>query len=484
MALPLGADTSGHADLAAGLDGDSASLVRADAGGLDEGDDADAHVPTLGAQTRLFLFHELLVADHSRCLLQHRRVVPAVEDQRRKGLVNDLVVVGEGVGRYEVALANFDRVYAQLFSSDVQQPFHQVYPLRPASPAHGGGDHLVGEHDLEFTVVVVDIVGRHRVALGVEGDGQAVGVIRAGVVQEFVAHPQDAPVAGDCDLGVVDLTSFLGGGEEVLAPVFDPLDRPVQLDRPPGDKNFLGQEHHDLGAKGAAYERCDHSNLGLGQAQDLGQAVAHGDGRLGRVPHGQMLAFLIPVGNDTSVLHCPRRAPINDDAPLDDQVGPLSRRRVVALILNQVGSQVGIQVFVDERGVWLEGFLQVRRNFQRLVINHDVLQGVFGDVVAFGVDDSDCLANVAGFAFGQRHLGARVKNHSFDCVGGRHQRGAMLPEVAQVFGGVNGHHPRPAAGRGNVYALDASVGVVAAQKGRVEHAMYLHVVHVQSLPGQ
>ncbi len=92
---------------------------------------------TLSAKTRLFLFQELIVADHGLCLLQHWQVVPAVVDQGHKGLVNDLVVVGEYVGRQEISLPNLNPVYAQLFSRDVHQPLYYIYALRPSGPPQG-----------------------------------------------------------------------------------------------------------------------------------------------------------------------------------------------------------------------------------------------------------------------------------------------------------------------------------------------------------
>jgi hypothetical protein len=119
VALPLRADARGYVDATTGLDGDARALVGAHAGGLDKGDDADAHVTALGAQAGLFFLDELVVADHVGGLFEHRRIVPAVEHQGRKGLVNDLVIVGKGLGRQKVSLAYLDPVYAQFFGRHV-----------------------------------------------------------------------------------------------------------------------------------------------------------------------------------------------------------------------------------------------------------------------------------------------------------------------------------------------------------------------------
>ena len=120
VTLPLRADTGGHAHLATGLNGDAGTLIGPHTGGLDEGNHADAHVPALGPQSRLLLLDELLILDHVEGSGQGCRVVAAVDNELGKGLIYDLVVVGEGIGLQEVPPADFSPVYVQLFGSDVQ----------------------------------------------------------------------------------------------------------------------------------------------------------------------------------------------------------------------------------------------------------------------------------------------------------------------------------------------------------------------------
>jgi hypothetical protein len=52
-------------------------------------------------------------------------------------------------------------------------------------------------------------------------------------VQKVVAQTEDAAIAGEGDLGVVYLSSFLVRCKKVLPPVFDPLDGPAQLQSGP-----------------------------------------------------------------------------------------------------------------------------------------------------------------------------------------------------------------------------------------------------------
>ncbi len=64
VALPLGADAGGYADLAGGLDLHPGALIGTDAGAFDVYDHADADLPALSPQLRLDLRHEVVVVDH------------------------------------------------------------------------------------------------------------------------------------------------------------------------------------------------------------------------------------------------------------------------------------------------------------------------------------------------------------------------------------------------------------------------------------
>ena len=98
--LPLRADAGRHAHRAARLHRHPRALVGPDAGAFDVGDDADADVSALGAQPRLLVPDEALVADAvSAACRSAGGVVAAVVDERREVLEEDLVVVREGVRR-------------------------------------------------------------------------------------------------------------------------------------------------------------------------------------------------------------------------------------------------------------------------------------------------------------------------------------------------------------------------------------------------
>ena len=98
-----------------------------------------------GAQARLLLAQEIVVADHRQRLVEQRLVVAAVVDQRREVLEDDLVIVRELVGREQVAPADLGAVDAQLARRQVEQPLdHEDAVLAPGA-AVGRDDRLVGE---------------------------------------------------------------------------------------------------------------------------------------------------------------------------------------------------------------------------------------------------------------------------------------------------------------------------------------------------
>src|SRR4029077_1216380 len=134
--------------------------------------------------------------------------------------------------------------------------------------------------------------------------GQAVGIVRAGVVQEHVAHAEDFAALVHGDFRVVDLAALLRGGEEILLALPGPFDRPTEPHRGPRHQDLLWVVHHDLRPEAATDERRDDPDLRLEEPEQLGQAIPNGDGRLGRVPYRQLLGTRVPARRDGAVLDC------------------------------------------------------------------------------------------------------------------------------------------------------------------------------------
>ena len=302
MPLPLRADAGRHAHLAVRLHLDLGAFVRTDAGAFDVTGDADADVAALRAQPRLLLGEEAPVADHLERLVEDRLVIAAVVGERRKVLIDDLVVVGERIGRDEIAPADFGAVDAKFVRGDVEQPLDDEHAVLAAGAAIRRDDRLVGEDRREGAVVVRHHIGPEQRALAVDRHRQPIRIVGAGVVQEHVLDAEDAAVARKRDLGVVGLAALLGRGEKMLEPVFDPFDRAIELHRRPRDHHLFGIEQHDLRPEAAADERRDHPHLPLAQAEHPGKPVAQEHRRLRRVPHRELIGARVPIGDDAARL--------------------------------------------------------------------------------------------------------------------------------------------------------------------------------------
>jgi len=119
MALALGADAGGEQHPAAALDLDSGAFIGADAGAFDIEHYADSHPPPRGPQLRLLLSDKFAIPDGVQSLVENRAVIAAIVVQRREILVDDLVVLGERVGRNEIAPADLGAVESKLARGDV-----------------------------------------------------------------------------------------------------------------------------------------------------------------------------------------------------------------------------------------------------------------------------------------------------------------------------------------------------------------------------
>ena len=111
-----------------------------------------------GAQPWLLLLDEFLVADRFQRLVEHRLVIAAVIFELRKILVDDPVLVGERIGRNQVAPPDFRRVDAELMGGEIEQPLDHEHAVLAAGAAIGRHDRQIGEDGGEGRVI-----GRHHV---------------------------------------------------------------------------------------------------------------------------------------------------------------------------------------------------------------------------------------------------------------------------------------------------------------------------------
>jgi hypothetical protein len=162
----------------------------------------------------------------------------------------------------------------------VEQPLHDEHTMLAACTAIGRDQGAIGEHGAEAAVIGGDVVAAEERALAVERDRQAIGIVGAGVEQEVILHAEDPALSIQGQFRLMQLPTLMCRGEEMLQPVFDPLHRPVQVARSPGDQHLLRIEHHDLRPEAATDCRSDDAHLALGEAEHRGEAVADHNGSL------------------------------------------------------------------------------------------------------------------------------------------------------------------------------------------------------------
>ena len=115
---------------------------------------------------------------------------------------------------------------------------------------------------------------------------------------------------------------------------------------------------------------------------------------------------------------------------------------------------------------------------QRLVVDVHQLDGVLGDVAAFGDDECDRIADEFRLALGQRRPGGVGDVLAGDRVPG------LLDLGVEVVGREHGAHTGQRKGRRRVDALDARPRERAAHEARVQHARPGDVVDERAMAGE
>jgi hypothetical protein len=294
-------------------------------------------------------------------------------------------------------------------------------------------------------------------------------------VEKNILNAQNPSLRIERHFGVVDLRALVGGGEEVLRAVLDPLHRPAELDRHPGNQHLLGVEHHDLRAEAAADEGRDDPHLALREPEHRREAVADHHWRLRGVPDGEAIGFLVPLRHYAACFDGRRSPPVVEEAAPQDKMCALRGLRIVAARLAHVRRHIARDVVVHARRIGRESVLEVYHGRKRLVVDRDRGRRVFREITALGDDERHRLARVAHLVLGERHLRALVEERALDRRR-RHQQWPGLPVVAEVLRGIHGEHAFVLARPRYVDAADARMRVRAAHECGVQHSRKLDVV--------
>ena len=135
----------------------------------------------------------------------------------------------------------------------------------------------------------------------------------ARVVEVLHVGGHDQPVVVDCQRDVALLLACMGGRDEVLAPVFAPLDRRAELVRGDCDHDLLAADER-LEAEPATDVADLHPDLVLGHAGGAGECQPRLVGVLARHPHVEPLVERLPVRHDAAALHRDHRVAVLHEA--------------------------------------------------------------------------------------------------------------------------------------------------------------------------
>ena len=440
---------------------------RVGGAGLQPDGDADAEVPSL-CTGLLLLLEKRLIVDERQQLVQGAAEVAAV-DQRPAG-----AGVRHGVRRHQVLPPQFDTVHAELSGQVIHHPLHGQAHERLADAPVGAGRALVGHHR-------VDLVAHHRdsVAVGqvpelqdrVDGGVQDIGPLVGDVPH---LHSQDMPLAVQRRLDIHDAVAGVDERHQVLAAVLQVLHRlaAAQLRQQGGDDQVLGLP---LVAEAAPDVRGDETDLGMGEAQAVGDD-GHGlTGPLVVGPDGELLPAMIVDGGAAEGFEGGGRVPLDVEALLQDVRRPAESLVHVAVLEAVLPHDVGAHGLEQQRRIRLHGRLGVHRRGQRLVLHPDLLQRVFRQVTAGGQDGGHRLAHMGHLPIGQA-IGVELN--------GNGDEGAKrLGHAPRLLSGEAAHHAGHLERLAQVHAQDARVGVDAPQQRDMVHVGELHVVDVHAPAG-
>ena len=171
------------------------------------------------------------------------------------------------------------------------------------------------------------------------------------------------------------------------------------------------------------------------------------------------------------------------EAAGDDVIGLGAGRSIVAAALPDVRGDVAANIVVHRGGSAVHRLFQTDHRRQRLKLDGNVAQRIFGEIAALREYDRERLADMADLVLGERHLGALIEDRVLDRRR-RHQQRTGRPIGAEIGGGIDRDNAVAGARRGDIDRADAGMREIAAQKCRVHHAGQFDVVDEQRLAAQ
>ena len=416
-----------------------------------------------------------------RVHVQHRpRLVHALG---QTGLIPDQAgrrLVWKVVGPDVVSEPEFGRVHVQPARRPIHQTFQYEGGDRAAYAAVGTNRRLARRH-----AAVARPVVRHAVRPGQKADRldrldrgrPRIDRVGADVRGDVGPQAGNRPVAVEREFGIDDLVPRLGRGQQVFAPVADPLDGPFEQPGEGAQHDLFGIER-GLRAEAAAHVRGHDPNAVLRQVEQIGQRVAQQARTLRGRTQRQLSYAGIVLGQAAAALHAHRGVAPKPEPPVHAQRGPGEGGVDVTAREFARQQHVGASLVMQRDGLGSGGLDRIVRHGQRLVLDLDPFRGVFGHVAAFRHHHGDRFADVADLLDRQGREGRLpIFVHS--------GRGAhRFDEFRNPRAGQHRGHAVHQTRCGGVDLGNARVCVRAAEKRRMEQAGRRVVVDVRAPAGE
>ena len=445
----------------------------ADAGQLRVAGQADADPASRSARRFLVLAHRIIACGIAGCLqaLLKRGAVPDDAGAR---------AVGEFRGDHQVAAPHFSGVDAQSAGRHVDQALHGKGRRRTADATIGAGRGFRRQHALHRPVVVLEPIRAgheahhlHRL----DGAGPGIDRIGADIADDGGAQAQQTPVGCDRQFRIHDLAEGLAGGGKILQPVAGPFDRAFQPDREGGNEQFF-RVQRSFAAEAAADIGRNDSEAMAGKVKALAQGIADHAGNIGGAVQGQRAATAVPFREVAAVLDGNRSFAQHAEPGADVDRGGVERGGYVAALEFAHDDGVGAGLLVKQRRIRCRGRFGIAGKRQRLVLDGDMFERVFGDVAALGNDCHHRLADIAHLAACQGpEFGRIIVLHAGD-------RADRLDELFEIAGLEDGDHARHGKGIARFDCDDPRMRMVATAESHVQQSRRLSVIGIASTPSK
>jgi hypothetical protein len=287
------------------------------------------------------------------------------------------------------------------------------------------------------------------------------------------AYARDCSVRVERRLGLDVLVARVAGVDRVADPRPDPLDRPLELHRPPGGEHVAGIQP-EFAAECAADVRNPDVDPVFGQRQDSGERAP---GAVGLLAADVDDEFVVcgPIARDRGLgRHRERHETVVHQLEVDGSVGARKRGLDGVFVADRPleGNVVGSGL-VDCRCSRVLRAIEVGNGVVAVVLDDDVLDRVVSEIPVSGDNCGDGLSLISDAILDQNRI--RRCNPLIRAVG-RHS--LVDPGGSQILGRVDRQHAVSVERVARVDATDVGVCVLASDQCQVDGPRILDVVQI------